>query len=146
MHTESRRCFAEYSQGQWIGWCVDLGVGERGDSFHEVKARLASAVSHDVQDSMLSRSSLARLRVRYGLLRAALAIHPHLARAMFRHGRCFDVLSNRRIAGQYRSPARDVRSQSFGWKRIGPWIESRELARWKRHLPNGDRLKAVDRF
>lgn len=147
MHTESWRCFAEYSQGQWIGWCVGLGVGERGDSFHEVRARLASTVGRDVQRTMLSRSSLARLRVRYALLRAASAVHPHLAKAMFRHGRCFDVPSRAGNDRRCQVSRNGLRMPGFGWwERVGPWIEEHELARWKRLLPNGDRAGPMGRL
>lgn len=153
MRGETWRCFAEYSQGQWIGWCVDLGIGERGDSLEEVRTRLASAVARDRVDTVHPQRSLTGLRVRYGWLRAASALRAHQADGSGTSVRCFDVRSKAPTAARCQVTRNGLRLPGFGWwERVGPWIEARELARWKRHLPNGpdgpdgDQAGAVDRL
>ncbi len=40
MQKRRLRCFAEFSDGLWAAYCLDLGLGAQGDSLAEVKAKL----------------------------------------------------------------------------------------------------------
>lgn len=39
------RCFAEFSGGVWVAYCLDLGMGAQGDSMDEAKRKLEAQIN-----------------------------------------------------------------------------------------------------
>lgn len=71
---KSLRCFAEFRDGVWLAYCLELGLGAQGQSFKEVRANLEAQI-HDLSPeevhALLRQGSPLRLRLRYALLAIA---------------------------------------------------------------------------
>lgn len=70
-------CFAERSQGVWVAYCVELGLGAQGDSFQAAKEKLEAQIadlSPEEGQMLLRQGSPLSLRARYWGVRSILWI------------------------------------------------------------------------
>ena len=71
------RCFAERSEGVWVAYCLDLGLGAQADTFDEAKDKLEAQItdlSPQEAFTLLRQGSPLSLRLRYGYISAVIAI------------------------------------------------------------------------
>lgn len=68
MKKQFARCFAEYSDGVWVAYCLDFGLGAQAASYKEAKAKLEAQLrdlSAAEARAALRRGSPAWLWARY---------------------------------------------------------------------------------
>lgn len=71
------RCFAERSEGVWVAYCLELGLGAQADTFDEAKNKLEAQITDlSAQEAftLLRQGSPLSLRLRYGYISAVIAI------------------------------------------------------------------------
>ena len=52
MQKQFLRCFAECSDGVWVAYCLDFGLGAQGETFEEAKQKLEAQLqelAHDLK-------------------------------------------------------------------------------------------------
>lgn len=62
------RCLAEFSDGVWIAYCLDFGLGAQGDTFEEARQRLEAQIQDLTPQEALAlyrQSSPAGLWLKY---------------------------------------------------------------------------------
>lgn len=67
------RCFAERSEGVWVAYCVEFGLGAQADTFEAAKAKLEEQLRDLTPDEammLLEQGSPLSLQARYWFVRS----------------------------------------------------------------------------
>lgn len=68
MKKQRIRCFAEHSDGLWVSYCVDLGLGAQAESFEDAKRKLEDQIRDLTPEEayqLLQRGAPLWVRARY---------------------------------------------------------------------------------
>lgn len=76
MKKQYLRCFAEYSGGVWVAYCVDLGLGAQSNDYDDARTKLEAQIrdlSPEEARMLLTRGAPFWLHARYWLARVIVA-------------------------------------------------------------------------
>lgn len=94
------RCFAEYSGGVWVAYCVDLDLAAQGDTFEEARRKIDAQLRELARDLagpdrenaalLLARKAPPALWLKYWFAQAAVRVARLLGKPAPRQRRGFN--------------------------------------------------------